>query len=199
MRKIDQSIINLEPPGAGLPPEELKRTQERFHTAFNSNTRADYEELFKYELTTILQILEKIPGQLRGERVLIDRIRGIEDSSRHWSAYMTLEHLHICNVIFLDIIEKLLRGGIEPMTKVLPENVKPGVKSNDASRVAFEQSAQQFLDVVTQVKSLNTEATHPHPWLGPLDGAKWLALSAVHMKIHRQQMELIQAGLQSEQ
>ncbi len=188
---------DLEAPGAGLPPEELKRALESFHKAFDQKPRSYYETLFDSERKNMRQLVEAIPADQRATPVLIDRIRGIEDSSRNWSAYMTLEHLHVCNVIFLDIIQKLIRGGTEPMTTVLPENVKPAPESDQASRTAFEQSAKQFQQTVTRIGDLKTEATHPHPWLGELDAAKWLALSAVHMKIHRQQIEHIKEGLEA--
>jgi hypothetical protein len=189
------SLPELEPPGAGLPDDELKLTQQRFHQAFDNNPRSYYEELFDNEKHNILKLINEIDDNQLTTQVLIERFRGIEDSSRNWSAYMTLEHLHMCNVIFLDIIEKLVRGNTTSMTTVLPENLKPDPQSGRGSLPAFEQSANNFQHIVSNIDDLATELTHPHPWLGPLTAAKWLALSAAHMKIHRVQMERIKEGL----
>jgi len=185
----------LEPAGAGLPLEELKLTQQRFHQTFDTNPLSYYERLFESEKDTMLSITNEIDEDQRATQVLIERIRGIEDSSRNWSLFMTLEHLHVCNMIFLEIIKKLVSGDTACLPTVLPENVKPNPHSDKKALFAFKQSADQFQSEITKIDNLTTEAAHPHPWLGPLNAAKWLALSAVHMKIHRQQIELIQRGL----
>ncbi|MBX3389322.1 MAG: hypothetical protein KF691_07680 [Phycisphaeraceae bacterium] len=40
---------------------------------------------------------ESLSAGAAAERVLIPRLRGLEDSSRYWSVWMMLDHLRIVN------------------------------------------------------------------------------------------------------
>ena len=195
MTSESRLVKELEPPGAGLPKDELESVQINFHQGFHNNPLSYYSNLFASETTHMLQLTDEVNEPQRITQVLIIPIRGLEDSSRYWSIYMTLEHLHICNVIFSDIIEKLLRNKEETMTTVLPENLKPSKQSNINSLVAFNASAKAFQHITFQATNLYTEGTHPHPWLGPLSAAGWLAMSAMHMTNHRIQIEQIKENL----
>ena len=65
---------------------------------------ASFSALFSDELQTILTLVEGVSVDSAARPVLIDRIRGIEDSSRHWSVYMTLDHLRIVNLGMVGVI-----------------------------------------------------------------------------------------------
>jgi len=44
------------------------------------------------------------------KRLLIPRLRGMEDSSRNWSVWMTLDHLRIIHGSFIGVIGTLVKG-----------------------------------------------------------------------------------------
>ena len=41
------------------------------------------------------------------------------------------------------------------------------------------------------LETVRTKLRHAHPWFGPLDAAGWHAMAAMHMGIHRKQIERI--------
>ncbi len=130
----------------------------------------------------------------RGEQVLIPRLSGLEDSSRFWSVWMTLEHLRITNSVFAMVITSLAQGKV-PQKQASTADVKPRSDVTAEVEAAFEASCDQLLAAVAAVPELKTAARYPHPWFGPLDAAGWHALTATHMGIHRQQIAKIIAEL----
>ena len=63
-----------------------------------TTTRAVYAKIARGQLPGIVRV---------GRRVLIRRPPGLEDSSRYWSAFMTLEHLRIVHREMVRIIDAL--------------------------------------------------------------------------------------------
>jgi hypothetical protein len=51
------------------------------------------------------------------------------------------------------------------------------------------------ISAVAAIPNLKTTARYAHPWFGPLDAAGWHALSATHMRIHRNQIAKVIAAL----
>lgn len=184
----------LAAPGAGLPRLELALARLMFAGKRRSGSREDLNDEFRRERVAIgKRVADCEPGR-RGERVLIKRPRGLEDSSRHWSLWMTLEHLRICNEGFARFITVLGRGET-PAGRVCTADVKPSPGVGAEAEAGFEASCDALLDAVAAVPDLRTPVRHPHPWFGPLDAAAWHALSALHLALHRRQVELIVAGL----
>lgn len=184
----------LDPPGAGLPRPELVVARFLFAVNFRLTSRAAAEARIVTERTRIAAILHgRDPAQLR-QRVLIKRPRGLEDSSRHWSVYMTLEHLRIVNTGVASTIRELLAGRMPPGV-VSTAAVKPSPDVDEHVVPAFEASCESLLRAGHGARTLTTKVRHPHPWFGPLDAARWKFLGGFHLGLHRRQIELILQGL----
>lgn len=133
-------------------------------------------------------------GDSRAQRVLIQRPRGLEDSSRNLSVWMTLDHLRIVHHSMADIISSLVRG-VLPAGVASTAAVKPSAQVSAAVESEYEQSCDNLLATVAAAPNLKTQLRFAHPWFGPLDAAGWHALAAGHIGIHRVQIERIIAGL----
>ena len=47
------------------------------------------------------------------------------------------------------------------------------------------------VNTLTKIKELRPSDKHHHPWFGDFEAKQWLCLMAVHMKLHRKQIEKI--------
>lgn len=184
----------LAAPGAGLPLPELWIARVLFWLKRLLGSRESFTARLQQERAAIRALLMQCAAGRRGEQVLIPRLRGLEDSSRFWSVWMTLEHLRITNRLFAGVIENLSRGEV-PGRKAGTAGVKPRPDLNAEVEAAFEASCDDLLSAVAAVADLKTRARYSHPWFGPLDAAGWHALAATHMGIHRAQIAKIIAGL----
>lgn len=184
----------LAPPGAGLPAPELWIARVLLGVKRRFGTREAFTARFEQERAAIRELLATCDPAQRGEQVLVSRLRGLEDSSRHWSVWMTLEHLRITNSIFAMVITSLADGKV-PQKKASTADVKPRVDMTAEVEQAFEASCNEMLAAAAAVPNLKTAARFAHPWFGPLDAAGWHALTATHMAIHRAQIAKIIAAL----
>jgi uncharacterized damage-inducible protein DinB len=128
--------------------------------------------------------------------VLIDRVPGLEDSSRYWSLWMTLDHLRIVNHGIARTIESLSKE-ISPTGQASTAAVKPSPAVDSSVLDAFEKSCDAVLAAVSAAPNLKSRARYTHPWFGPLDAAGWHAMAAGHMTIHRKQIKRILQGIPS--
>jgi DinB superfamily len=184
----------LAPPGAGLPPLELfigrlMFTLNRWTTTLERSTAR-----FQCECEAIRALTCSCDEETGAQRVLIARPHGLEDSSRYWSVWMTLDHLRIVHHSFVRVI-RALTNGIVPPGRTSTAEVKPSPGATRAVLAEYEQSCDELLATVDEAPSLNTRARYAHPWFGPLNAAGWHALSGGHLSIHRVQIERILAGL----
>lgn len=180
----------LAPPGAGLPAIELFIGGRLFALKRLLGSRESFTAMFEQERVLIRDLVNSCPSEQRGERVLTPRLRGLEDSSRFWSVWMTLDHLRITNSVFAMVITSLAHGKV-PQKKASTADVKPDPTVTAAVESAFEESCDQLLTVVAAVPDLKTSVRYAHPWFGPLDAFGWQAISATHMSIHRAQIRRI--------
>src|SRR5437868_13060383 len=98
----------LDRPGAGLPFPEAQLI--RYVIFPWACLTTDWEEATRKFRTTgeaILGVSRKVPSPQFEKPVLIDRVRGIEDSSRFWSVEMVIEHLITVGGRFRTILECL--------------------------------------------------------------------------------------------
>jgi hypothetical protein len=188
------STPRLAPPGAGLPAPELFVARRLFGLKRRFGSRETFLHQFERERDAIRTQLNACAASKRGERVLIPRLRGLEDSSRHWSVWMTLDHLRITNSVFARVIASLARGEVPP-TPASTAAVKPHPEATASVERGYEESCDRLLGVVAGVADLRSPVRYAHPWFGPIDAAGWFALSAMHMGIHRAQLARILAGL----
>lgn len=189
---------SLEPPGAGLPQIErwVALLAVKIIPRFWTHERA---------LSQFQRVAEKIferVGQLDAgtciRRVLIPRIRGIEDSSRYWSIYMVLKHVTVVNNSVLDLLETIASG--RPYNReVRIEDVKPEDQIGEEALQEFNHSVASFKKRVQELDPESLKGTKVvHPWFGGLEGHEWLCLAAVHLSIHRRQIEEILRSMESE-
>lgn len=153
-------------------------------------SRADAAELFSRERNAILRLARSVDVATGSRCVLIKRLRGLEDSSRFWSAYMVLDHLRIVNENTTELIGQLVRSD-KPTKIVSTADVKPS-PSVDAKVIdKFSAVCDRFEQNIAAISNLQTELRWPHPWFGPLDAAKWHFFTGFHMSLHHRQMKTI--------
>lgn len=177
----------LAPPGAGLPAIELFIGRILFGLRRWTATRDSVNARFQREREAICALVSGCDAESAARRVLIARARGLEDSSRHWSVWMTLDHLRIVNREMARIIHDLTQGR-RPEGTASTATVKPSPDVTSAVVREYEAACDALLAAVAASPDLKTSIRFPHPWFGPLDAAGWHALAAGHMGIHRAQI-----------
>ncbi len=184
----------LAPPGAGLPPPELFIARILFAWRRLTATRESSNAGFQRERAAIRELVERCDAESGARRILIERPRGLEDSSRHWSVWMTLDHLRIMNHGMARVIQSLADGIVPPGTASTAA-VKPSPLADASVDAAYEQSCDALLTTVAGIDDLNTPLRYIHPWFGPINAAAWHAMAGLHMGLHREQLRRILAGL----
>lgn len=187
-------MAKLAAPGAGLPLPELVIARIRFALKCRRTTREEAMNEFRNNRAQILEACERTGSTKASEQVLIKRLRGMEDSSRNWSIYMTLEHLRIVNDSIRTICALLSRGKIPPRA-VSTADVKPSPETNASALSAFGDSCEALLEKISSIEDLDTEIKFAHPWFGPLNAFQWLVLAAFHMRLHLNQIRKIEEAL----
>lgn len=187
----------LDAPGAGLPL--LQSLLLRYYVGPYVAARADWNqsaETFERLHGKMLKIALDTPSDLRTKRVLVSPLRGLEDSSRHWSMVMVLEHLLTVGEGIKVIFERLARGHAPGLT-LSTAAVKPsGHESAEAILRRFEIfSATCMRDLAMLTEKPNLEVTQVHPWFGPFNARQWHWLLGAHAGIHYQQIKKIKEGL----
>jgi hypothetical protein len=177
----------LAPPGAGLPKSELAIARMLFALRRMTGSRESFNARFQQERAAIQQLMHGLDTDSAARRVLIPRLRGLEDSSRHWSAWMTLDHLRIVHGGINRTIGALTKGSA-PGGKASTAAVKPNPDVTADIVAQYEKSCDDLLATVAAIPNLKTAARYEHPWFGPLDAAGWHALASGHIAIHRQQI-----------
>jgi uncharacterized damage-inducible protein DinB len=145
---------------------------------------------FRDEASTIRRLAGSLSPADAARPTLIPRIVGIEDSSRNWSVFMTLEHLVIVDESAISILENLTAGKTLP-TRFSTANVKPGPVKDGEVLQRFSRTVERYAQTLGKLPSLRTHAKQAHPWFGPLDAHGWHCLAAMHHAIHRRQIERI--------
>jgi hypothetical protein len=186
--------LNLAPPGAGLPIPELFIARLIFGLQSRTGNRDSFNARFAQERDAIRHLVDSCDPVSAATRVLIDRVRGLEDSSRHWSVWMTLDHLRIVNTGIVRTINSLTKE-VSPSGQASTAAVKPNPSVDSSVREAYEKSCDAVLAAASAAPNLKTKARFAHPWFGPLDAHGWHAMAGAHMAIHRKQLERILKGL----
>lgn len=186
----------LAAPGAGLPKVELFAGRSLFALRRLTGNRDSFDAQFRKERTLIRTLVSSCDAQSAARRVLIKRPTGLEDSSRYWSVWMTLDHLRIVHGEFTRIIQALTKG-VLPEGEASTAAVKPDPGVTADVVAAHEASCDAWLAAVAASPDLHTAVRFAHPWFGPLRASGWHALAGGHMGIHRVQIERIVAGVAS--
>jgi hypothetical protein len=157
-------------------------------------TRQSAAARFGRERDIILNLARGCDPEMGARRVLIPRPRGLEDSSRYWSVFMTLDHLRITNQGAAEVITLLGRGEL-PARALSIADLKPAPGADATAVGAFERACDHFERCVAAVDNLCRKARYAHPWFGPLNAADWHVATAFHMGLHRRQVETILQAL----
>lgn len=184
----------LAPPGAGLPFPENLIARILFNLKKHSGSKESLTAKFREERHLIAKLIDDLPAEVLSERVLIDRPRGLEDSSRYWSVLMTLDHLRIVHHGFKGVIQSLANERI-PNIQISTAAVKPDEQVTEAVVAEYDASCDSLLSTIDGIQNFKTRAKLTHPWFGPMNAHAWLALCGTHLKIHRIQIERILDGL----
>ena len=115
----------LDAHGKGLPKFELFIARIMVGWKARRTTRLEAAAQFEYEKIEVLKILRGTDPTDGGRQMLIKRLRGLEDSSRFWSIYMTADHLRIVNDRMGEAIRYLI-GGVPPAQVVGTADVAGG-------------------------------------------------------------------------
>jgi hypothetical protein len=152
--------------------------------------------LFKSEGERVLSLAQTVSAEQGAVLVLIDRVIGIEDSSRGWSVFMALDHLRIVNEGIASIVEALTQD--RPFAQeVRIQDVKPSPKSGPDTIHRFVTSVANYEAAVACLGKLGRRMRHPHPWFGLMTAHDWHCLAGIHQLVHRRQVERIKRGLES--
>lgn len=178
----------LAAPGGGLPWMELQVARLIFRWQFERSSRESTAALIDAERTEILRLANSCKETHGAQRVLIKRIPGMEDSSRYWSVFMTIDHLRIVNQFIAETLVVLGQGAI-PDRVSSTAAVKPDPNADATALLSFDETCADIARVVRGIKDLRTAGRYAHPWFGPLDAAAWHFMAGFHMRLHRKQIE----------
>jgi hypothetical protein len=184
----------LAPPGAGLPKFQtfLLRYFLVPHWS-RKNSWSKNVRRFRQENEKVQALLTDFPQW--ETPILVPPIRGLEDSSRYWSAKDTIEHMMIVGEQVLGAIE-LLKQGTRPQSLASIAAVKPkGQRTLADEQQRFSDFCQTAPERLTALETDST-LTFAHPWFGPLTPLQWSWLMGVHQGIHLEQLRQIKLGLQ---
>jgi hypothetical protein len=190
----DKSDPRLAPPGAGLPEVELFVARLLSRWRVWTGSRDSFNADFERERAAISRLYRACDAPTAAQRFLINRLPGMEDSSRCWSVWMTLDHLRIVNRGIANTISKLAKE-IVPKGTASTAGVKPAPTANASVVAEYEASCDAVLAAAAAAPNLRTKARFAHPWFGPMDAFAWYGMAGNHMRIHRKQLERIIQGL----
>lgn len=191
---IEKSEPGLALPGAGLPKAELFVARLLSRWRIWTGSRESFNADFERERAAISKIYRACDAPMAARRLLIQRLPGMEDSSRNWSVWMTLDHLRMVNRGIASTIRKLAKE-IVPEGVASTADVKPAPSANASVVAEYEASCDAVLAAAAAAPNLRTKARFTHPWFGSLDAFAWYGLAGNHMAIHRKQLERIIDGL----
>lgn len=180
----------LESPGAGLPAFELAWLRILFRCACRLISLTTGLKWFKFEARKIRALVGKVSATQATVPVLIDRVVGIEDNSRYWSAFMVLDHLRIVDEGITQIVETLTDDRLFGQ-EVRIQDVKPSLQSGPEAIEQFLKTVDGYESTVARLGTLGRRLCHPHPWFGPMTAHDWHCLAAIHHWVHRRQLERI--------
>lgn len=193
----NSSFPKLQPPGMGLPKVELLVARILVGIKLRTTSQQEAAKLFVSESTKILTIADRVDRTQASRRILIKRLPGMEDSSRYWSLYMTMDHLCIVNRFTIDVINSLLKGEL-PQIVASTAAVKPREDVNHSVVPLFRSICAEFEASFPPNRDLKSEIKLAHPWFGELNAKQWHFFAGFHMNLHRKQMIKIEEQIQDE-
>ena len=186
----------LDPPGAGLP--FFQSLYVRFWVGPVLSRRQTKDENLRHFRLLGGRMSREADGVAEGmldRRVLVPRLRGVEDSSRNWCANETLEHVMLTGRLMAQLIAELSRGRASAQV-VRIEDFKPkGVYAGRDARPDFRAFVSETLELLEPLAIVDGGPTHRHPWLGELNALQWCWLLGGHTGLHLAQLVEIKKRL----
>lgn len=186
----------LDKPGKGLP--FIESVVVRFYIGpFVSKRFSPQQNTATFQKLNekIIAELDRVEASLLEEKVLVPKLKTIEDSSRFWSVAETLEHIEIVGRNIIEVIESLASGQT-PKGKVDIAAYKPkGIHSGKECREVFVCFHKEILSRLENTKIPSGGEKLFHPWMGPMNALQWQWLLAGHSGIHLAQIRHIKKGL----
>ncbi|MGE4233781.1 MAG: DinB family protein [Bacteriovoracia bacterium] len=183
----------LEAPGAGLPFFEALVLRYYVKPFVMKKFSWDQSMSFlKSEGEKILILIGDVSDEDANKKILVQRIRGLEDSSRYWSIAMVLEHILIVTnairSVILDLSNQKKTLVFVDIAKVKPKGGKPWQEL----KAEFKQMMQSEIGGLSSLaRDKNSKLSHEHPWFGQMNTKEWAFLIGAHLRIHRQQVKQI--------
>ncbi|MEZ4813929.1 MAG: DinB family protein [Bdellovibrionota bacterium] len=184
--------VKLEAPGKGLP--FLESLLMRFYVGpvLSKKDSSDKNwERFDKMNKKILEKVKELSLEQMHTRVLVPRLRAIEDSSRYWSVAETLEHIELVGDNIAGLIELLCKNEVPDVVVDVADYKPKGKYSGVDPRPAFEKFNTR---VQEQLKAKDITLHAPlfkHPWMGEISALQWLWLLSGHSGIHYNQIKCI--------
>lgn len=188
----EQTVPKLGKPGAGLPWPQSWIMKLLVPRMANRMSWEQCSKQFDSAASRILEIVTPLDAPSMQKKVLVPRLRGLEDSSRYWSVAMTLEHLVITSAGMANIVVDLTNGR-KPALVVDTAKVKPQETFDaEAAKSEFRKMAEATSQKLkTETQDRQSKLTHPHPWFGPFSAHQWHWLVGGHLHIHKAQIREI--------
>lgn len=193
---MEKSLFTTPPtlaaPGAGLPKAEEFLLRHLAMPMLGALIPWRYaEHSFRAEGRRIVALTDGLDTTTLTTRALVPRLMAMEDSSRYWSAAMTLQHLIVVGDALAEIIITLSQGRPCAITVDIA-----AVKPDPETQASVTQQFQEFLarferHLHADIGDRHRPDTHNHPWMGALTAQQWLCLAGVHQRLHRRQVQLI--------
>lgn len=186
--------------GAGLPAWERWLLNLAVRGVSRLRDKDTLADLFLTESDKIIIRVESMEAEDMEKQVMVARQRAMEDSSRNWSAVMTLDHLNQVNKRLIEVVKALAVSDVEPsveLPEIKVEDVKPaeGLRGGEEMVDTFAFLNQDVLEQIRKLGALKSDRVHEHPWFGELNGHQWFCLMVLHMQVHRKQIEAIIKGI----
>lgn len=197
MSKADNP--KLDPPGAGLGAVEGWLARYIVFPMFCKTTAFEKATtIFEAEGRRIEDLCGLFTPEQFTRRVLVPPLPGIEDSSRHWSAAMLVEHLVIVGDSVSKVLTFLSRGQVPPFALDIA-GVKPKASHGIGVMSDFRRLLAEYPALVRDDLPRPPDAPRfAHPWFGELDIHQWHCLAAMHLRVHRRHLFLIRKGIKQE-
>lgn len=182
----------LQPAGAGLPCLEKKFIRYiLLPITFARTSREQAVENFLTIGQKCLDNVKALPEEDQRKPTLIKRVTGIEDSSRNWSALMTIEHLLIVGQGLRDLTTSLSEGQLLDF-EIRIEDVKPPEETPDDIIQKYQEFLNNYKADIGKLGPLTSKAyKHKNPWFGKFTAQQWLVFNGVHNKVHLNQINRI--------
>lgn len=190
-----QEEPKLAPPGAGLPLlEGLYARYIMYPKGMKGFSWQGSLDRFATETARIKSLAGPLADDDFFAQKLIDRLRGLEDSSRYWSVAMVLEHL-VMTMRGMTQVAEMLASGKNSNASASTAAVKPRggrALSKEQLLSSFAAAADEAVRRLSPLADTASSAEKfAHPFFGPIPAKGWVWTLGVHQALHRKQVEEI--------